>query len=77
MTLREPRKKHAEVNVAVAPELTVAEGHEIAKVANHQLMHKLSYLGMAVVHVDPLQEAGEGHHRITAHIYDGLPLHSH
>ena len=68
---------HAEVNVAVAPELTVAEGHEIAREVNHQLMHHLSYLGMAVIHVDPLQEAGEEHHHITAHTHDGLPVHSH
>src|SRR5215210_4279405 len=68
---------HAEVNVAVAPELTIAEGHEIAREVNHQLMHHLSYLGMAVIHVDPLQEAGEEHHHITAHSHDGLPVHSH
>ena len=68
---------HAEVNVAVAPELTVAEGHEIATEVNHQLMHHLSYLGTVVIHVDPLQEAGEEHHRITAHSHDGFPVHSH
>jgi cation diffusion facilitator family transporter len=68
---------HAEVNVAVTPNLTVAEGHAIATEVNHQLMHQLSYLGMAVIHVDPIQEAGEEHHRITAHAHDGLPVHSH
>ena len=68
---------HAEVNVAVSPNQTVAEGHEIATEVNHQLMHQLSYLGMAVIHVDPTQEAGEEHHRITAHTHDGLPVHSH
>ena len=68
---------HAEVNVAVAPELTVAEGHQIAEEVNHQLMHHLSYLGTAVIHIDPLQKAGEEHHRISAHSHDGLPVHSH
>jgi cation diffusion facilitator family transporter len=67
----------AEVNVAVAPELSVAEGHAIAREVNHRLMHELRYLDMAVVHVDPLQEAGEEHHRTVAHAHDGLPLHSH
>jgi len=67
----------AEVNVAVAPELSVAEGHAIARDVNHRLMHELRYLDMAVVHVDPLQEAGEGHHRVAAHAHDGLPSHSH
>jgi hypothetical protein len=40
-----------------------------------KLLHHLRYLDAAVVHVDPLQEAGEEHHRFAAH--DGLPPHSH
>jgi cation diffusion facilitator family transporter len=67
----------AEVNVAVDPELSVEEGHAIAREVNHQLLHHLRYLDAAVVHVDPVQEAGEEHHRITAHSHDGLPTHSH
>ena len=67
----------AEVNVAVAPELSVAEGHAIAREVNHRLMHELRYLGMAVVHVDPGQEVGEEYHRIATHSHDGLPPHSH
>jgi cation diffusion facilitator family transporter len=68
---------HAEVNIAVDPELSVAEGHAIAREVNHQLLHHLSYLNGAVIHVDPLQEAGEEHHRISTHSHDGLPPHSH
>ncbi len=67
----------AEVNAAVDPELSVAEGHAIAREVNHQLLHELRYLDMAVVHVDPMQEAGEEHHRIVTHTHDGLPPHSH
>src|SRR5215203_4609185 len=67
----------AEVNVAVDPELSVEEGHAIAREVNHRLMHELRYLDAAVVHVDPVQEAGEEHHRIDAHSHDGLPPHSH
>ena len=67
----------AEVNVAVSPELSVAKGHAIAREVNHRLLHELRYLDMAVVHVDPTQEAGEEHHRITAHSHDDLPTHSH
>jgi cation diffusion facilitator family transporter len=67
----------AEVNVAVDPDLSVAEGHAIAREVNHQLLHELGYLDMAVVHVDPVQEAGEEHHRIATHSHDGLPPHSH
>jgi cation diffusion facilitator family transporter len=68
---------HAEVNVAVDPDLSVAEGHAIARGVNHQLLHHLSYLSGAVIHVDPVQEAGEEHHRIPAHSHDSLPTHSH
>ena len=67
----------AEVNVAVDPKLSVSEGHDIAREVNHQLLHHLGYLDMAVVHVDPAQEAGEEHHRIAAHSHDDLPTHSH
>jgi len=67
----------AEVNAAVDPELSVEEGHAIAREVNHQLLHHLRYLDAAVVHVDPVQEAGEEHHRIDAHSHDGLPPHSH
>jgi divalent metal cation (Fe/Co/Zn/Cd) transporter len=67
----------AEVNVVVDPELSVEEGHAIAREVNHRLMHELRYLDMAVVHVDPAEEAGEEHHRVATHSHDGLPPHSH
>ena len=67
----------AEVNVAVDPECSVAEGHAIAREVNHCLLHNLRYLDMAVVHVDPVQEVGEEHHLIATHSHDGLPPHSH
>jgi divalent metal cation (Fe/Co/Zn/Cd) transporter len=67
----------AEVNVAVDSEKSVAEGHDIAREVNHRLMHELAYLEMAVVHVDPSQEAGEEYHRVAAHSHDDLPVHSH
>ena len=68
---------HAEVNVAVDPDLSVSEGHAIAREVHHQLLHHLSYLSGVVIHVDPVQEAGENHHRVDAHSHDGLPTHSH
>lgn len=68
---------HAEVNVAVMPELSVAEGHSVAREVNHRLLHHMPYLRAAVVHVDPAQESGEKHHRVPAHSHDGLPSHSH
>ena len=68
---------HAELNVAVASSLSVAEGHTIAKEVWHQLLHRLDYLSSAIVHVDPAEEAGEEFHRILEHSHDGLPVHSH
>ena len=68
---------HAEINVAVSPELSVAEGHAVAREVNHQLVHHLGYLRKAVIHVDPVQEAGEEHHGIASHSHDDLPVHSH
>ena len=67
----------AEVNVAVDPGLSVEEGHAIAREVNHRLMHELRYLDTAVVHIDPVQESGEQHHRVDAHSHDDLPHHSH
>ena len=68
---------HAEVNVTVAPYLSVKEGHDIAKEVQHQLFHHLSYLSKAVIHIDPVEESGEKHHSIMEHSHDGLPVHSH
>ena len=68
---------HAEVNVAVDSELSVQEGHEIAKEARHQLLHHVSYLSDATIHVDPANASGEKHHRIAEHEHDGFPAHSH
>ena len=67
----------AEGSIAVAPELSVAEGHAIAMEVRHQLLHHVRYLNEVTVHVDPLDKAGSEHHRIAAHIHDGLATHSH
>ena len=68
---------HAELNIAVDPELTIAQAHAIAAEVRHRLLHHLSYLSLVVIHVDPADQSGEGHHSIPAHAHDGLPVHSH
>jgi len=68
---------HAEVNVVIDPELTVAAGHEIAKNVNHQLLHHLPFLSRAIIHIDPIEQAGGQYHHITEHAHDDLPVHSH
>jgi cation diffusion facilitator family transporter len=68
---------HAELNIAVSPELSVEKGHEIAKEVQHRLLHQLRYLSNATVHVDPVGASGEAYHRIPQHEHDDLPAHSH
>jgi divalent metal cation (Fe/Co/Zn/Cd) transporter len=57
-------KLYAEVNIAVDPLLSVAEGHAIAVEVRHRMMHGLGYLSNAVVHVDPLGSSGEAFHQL-------------
>ncbi len=68
---------HTELSVSVAPELSVADAHAVAKAVRHRLLHDVPHLGSVTVHVDPLGEGGDAHHRILEHAHDGLPAHSH
>jgi len=68
---------YAEVNIAVAGDLSVEAGHNIANEVRHQLLHHLRYLSHATIHVDPTNASGEMHHRIREHAHDDLPIHSH
>jgi cation diffusion facilitator family transporter len=67
----------AEVNVSIDAKLTVDEGHRIAGMVHHELMHHLPYLSQATIHVDPAGASGERHHRFQEHTHDDLPAHSH
>ena len=58
----------AELNVAVSPQLSVAEGHEIAVAVEQQLLTALSYLSRATIHVDPLNQSGADHHHSAGHM---------
>lgn len=66
-----------ELNVAVDSDLSVTEGHEVAKKVRHQLLHHVPHVSAVTVHVDPTTQLGEAHHRVDAHAHDGLPVHSH
>ena len=68
---------HAELNIAVDPQLTIAQAHAVAAEVRHQLLHHLDYLSLVVILVDPADQSGEAHHRIGTHAHDGLPAHSH
>ena len=68
---------HAEVHVTPTADLSLQEAHDLGKRAAHSLNHAISYLGDAIVHVDPVSEPGISHHRIAKHEHDHLPAHSH
>src|SRR5215471_9092737 len=68
---------HAEVNVTLPSQITLAAAHAIAEEVRHQLLHHLKYLSLVVIHVDPEEKSGERYHRIELHSHDGLPVHSH
>jgi cation diffusion facilitator family transporter len=68
---------HAELNIAVSPHLSVAQGHAIATEVRHQLLHHLPHLANATIHIDPLDASGEEHHRIEEHAHGDLPAHAH
>lgn len=68
---------HAEINLTVDQTLSVARGHEIAQEARHQLIHGLSYLSTATIHVDPEGSSGEDSHQIIKHKHDQFPEHTH
>jgi cation diffusion facilitator family transporter len=70
-------RMHAEVNLAVDPDLSVTKGHDIAVQVQHDLLHDLRYLASATIHVDPWDTSGEHHHRPADHAHDNLPTHSH
>lgn len=66
-----------ELNIAVNPGSSVAEGHEVAKEVRHQVLHHVPHVSTVMVHVDPATESGETFHGIDSHAHDGLPTHSH
>jgi len=68
---------HAELNIAVRPELSVAQGHAIAMDVRHHLVHYVPSLCNAIIHVDPLDAAGEEHHRMGTHMHDDGLAHTH
>ena len=70
-------KLYAEVNIAVSGKVTVEEGHAVALEVRHKLLHRLSYLSNATVHVDSAERSGEKYHQLDPHTHDKWPMHSH
>jgi len=68
---------HAELNIAVRPELSVAQGHAVATDVRHYLVQHVPSLANAIIHVDPLDASGEEHHWRGAHTHDNGLAHTH
>jgi cation diffusion facilitator family transporter len=58
---------HAEIYLAVDPELSIAKGHQIAEQVRHALFHEIGRLSEVVVHVDPYADDAEVYHGETSH----------
>jgi len=56
----------AQVRLSVDGSLRVTRAHEIAETAHHELLHRVSNLSDAIIHVDPAV-AGFDPHASTAH----------
>jgi cation diffusion facilitator family transporter len=70
-------RMRAEVNLAVAPDLSIDAAHVISKEVEHELQHHLPFLSGVMIHVDPATESGESKHRPRPHAHDDLATHSH
>lgn len=58
---------HAQVEITVPPQLSVADGHRIAEDVRHELLHTLPRLTHAIVHVDPDTGFNHDPHSSLAH----------
>jgi divalent metal cation (Fe/Co/Zn/Cd) transporter len=58
---------HAEAEVVVDQDLSVAAAHDIAEAARHGLLHEVPRLVSAIVHADPCDHDGTDHHAGLKH----------
>ena len=68
---------HAEVHLTANGDLSLKQAHDLEKSVSHALAHAVPYLGEAVIHVEPAEQAGTANDQTSPHEHDGLPLHSH
>jgi cation diffusion facilitator family transporter len=57
---------HADIVMAVDPDLTTAESHHIVEEVRHSLFHKIPNLSDIIVHVEPWSEKEDDFHALTA-----------
>ncbi|CAN5911169.1 cation diffusion facilitator family transporter [soil metagenome] len=57
-------RMRAEGNITVPGDLSVEEGHGLAKQVEHEMRSHLKFLSGVLVHVDPAHEAGQSFHSV-------------
>ena len=58
---------HAEAEIVSAPSLSLAEAHDIAETARHELLHAEPRLHQALLHTSPGTEGVDPHARVAHH----------
>jgi cation diffusion facilitator family transporter len=58
---------HADLHLAVQPDLTTAEGHDLAEHVRIGLFEAMPLLAEAIVHVEPWSADPDDYHRATLH----------
>ncbi len=58
---------HAEAEITVDENRTIAEAHDIAESARHALLHEVPHLASAIIHADPCGHGGGDPHAGLAH----------
>jgi divalent metal cation (Fe/Co/Zn/Cd) transporter len=56
---------HADLHIAVAPDLNIAEGHDLAEQVRLGLFGNMPLLSEVIVHVEPWSADPEEFHRAT------------
>ena len=63
----------AEAEVVSDSDLTLAQAHDIAEEAHHQLLHQIPRLAQALIHTSPCNHSGRDHHVATSHHFTPDP----
>jgi cation diffusion facilitator family transporter len=63
---------HIAASVAVAPDLTVEDGHDIAHNVEHELHHRFSSPIVAIIHIEPYEHT-DSHETVAHHTLSDRP----
>ncbi|MGI9121254.1 MAG: cation diffusion facilitator family transporter [Acidimicrobiales bacterium] len=63
----------AEAEIVSDSDLTLAQAHDIAEEAHHQLLHQIPRLAQALIHTSPCNHTGRDHHVATSHHFTPDP----